>query len=115
MITVITMKINVLGTEYTISEASETEDAFLKKCDGYCDKTSKAIVIKKKDDESELSDFDVYKKKVIRHEIIHAFLFESGLHENFKHEEWGHDETTIDWFAVQFPKILQAFKEADAL
>ena len=109
------MKINVLGTEYTITEASLEEDSFLKKCDGYCDKTTKKIVIRKEDETDELGDYDVYRKKIYRHEIIHAFLYESGLHENFKHDEWGHDETTIDWMAAQFPKLLKAFKEADCV
>ena len=107
--------VNVLGTDYTVSIASKDEDKYLEKCDGYCDKTSKKIVVLSKSDDNELENFEEYQKKVIRHEIIHAFFFESGLHENFRHEEWGHDETTIDWFAVQFPKMLRAFKEADAI
>lgn len=109
------MKILILGTEYTISEASVMDDKYLAECDGYCDKTSKKIVIRAKGDDCQLDDFESYRRKVIRHEIIHAFLFESGLHENFKHEQWGHDETMIDWFAVQFEKLQQAFKEADCL
>lgn len=107
--------VNVLGTAYTVTTATKSEDNYLEKCDGYCDKTSKKIVVLSKSDDNELENFGEYQKKVIRHEIIHAFLFESGLHENFRHEEWGHDETTIDWFAVQFPKMLKAFKEADAI
>lgn len=109
------MKINVLGTEYTIEVLSEKEDTFLEKADGYCDKTGKRIVVKAEDEKSELECYDIYLKKVKRHEIIHAFLFESGLHENFRHNEWGHDETQIDWFAVQFPRLLETFKAADAL
>lgn len=108
-------KVCILGTEYTITEASKQEDRFLQKCDGYCDKTSKKIIVCMQDEDCEIDCFEIYQKKVIRHEIIHAFLFESGLHENFKHDEFGHDETMIDWVAVQFPKLLQAFKEADAL
>ena len=83
--------------------------------DGYADKTSRKIVISTEDEDSELADYDVYRKKIMRHEIIHAFLFESGLHENFKHEEWGHEETMIDWVAVQFPKMLEVFREAGCL
>lgn len=111
------LKIDVLGTEYTVDVVSVTEDAYLNKrsCDGYCDKTSKRIVVKAKDDSCELDDFEVYKKTCLRHEIIHAFLFESGLHENFKHDQWGHDETMVDWIATQFPKLQKAFKDADAL
>lgn len=109
------LKIDVLGTKYTIKVLSVEEDPYLSKCDGYCDKTTKQIVVQAKDDDTELGDYDVYLKKVKRHEIIHAFLFESGLHENFKHDQWGHDETMVDWIAVQFPKLLTAFKAADCL
>ena len=109
------MKIDVLGTKYTITVTTTEKDNFLINCDGYCDKTSKKIVVKDKTPDCEIDDYAVYLKKIKRHEIIHAFLFESGLHENFKHDEWGHDETTIDWIAVQFPKLLEAFKAADAL
>lgn len=109
------MKIDVLGTEYSVFELSQKEDKLLETCDGYCDKTSKKIVITTKDEESNLDCFEEYRKKILRHEIIHAFLFESGLHENFKHDCFGHDETMIDWVAVQFPKMLKVFKAADCL
>lgn len=109
------MKINILGTEYTIYELSAAEDFNLKEVDGYCDKTTKKIVITTKDDDCNLGDFEVYRKKILRHEIIHAFLFESGLHENWMHREYGHDETYVDWIAVQFPKLLKAFEEVGAV
>lgn len=51
----------------------------------------------------------------MRHEIIHAFLFESGLSENFTHPEYGHDETYVDWIASQFPKMCEVFKEVGCL
>jgi hypothetical protein len=109
------MKVKILGTTYTIKELNRTQDTLLNSCDGYCDKTSKTIVVLKTDYESNLDDFEAYKKKIIRHEIIHAFLFESGLHENFKHDGWGHDETTIDWIAAQFPKMLEVFKKVGCI
>ena len=109
------MKINVLGTEYEISKLSKEEDAELENCDGYCDKTTKVIVVVEQDKTCNLADFSAYQKKVMRHEIIHAFLFESGLHENWKHDTYGHDESYVDWIACQFPKLLKAFKEADCL
>ena len=105
------MKINILGTPYFIIETDSTKDAFLEKCDGYCDKTSKKIVVLKESRESDLDNFQLYKNKVMRHEIIHAFLFESGLHENWQHQQ-GHDETYVDWVATQFPKLQKAFAEA---
>lgn len=108
------MKIDVLGTKYTVTVTTVQNDPFLLRCDGYCDKTTKQIVVKEQDHDSELGNFDVYLKKVKRHEIIHAFLFESGMHENWTHDQ-GHDETYVDWIAVQFPKLMTAFKAADAL
>lgn len=109
------MKVDILGTEYTIEEKTQEEDSFLEKCDGYCDKSTKRIVVAKETPINELGDYEWYKKKVMRHEIIHAFLFESGLHENWEHKENGHDETVVDWIAVQFPKLLAVFKAADAM
>lgn len=54
-------------------------------------------------------------KENLRHEIIHAFLLESGLGYNIEHKEYGHEETMIDWLAIQSPKIFKAFKEAGCL
>ena len=52
-------------------------------------------------------------KRIIRHEIIHAFMFESGLGFNFEHKPFGQDETMIDWFAMQYPKIKIIFRLLD--
>ncbi len=109
------MKVNILGTEYTVELKSKQEDIFLEKCDGYCDKTSKRIVVTTKSDDCELDCFEEYQKKCMRHEIVHAFLFESGLQENFKHQEWGHEETMVDWIAIQSPKMIKAFEETGCL
>lgn len=105
------MTVSILGTKYTIRQLSPDKDAELLNCDGYCDKTTKQIVITEKTPDSNLGDFEVYRRKILRHEIIHAFLFESGLHENFAHQ-MGHDETYVDWFAAQYPKIKRAFVQA---
>lgn len=113
------MKVNVLGTEYSIINKNENDDEILNNCDGYCDKTEKKIVICKMDKTtSNLGNLEVYRKKVLRHEIVHAFLFESGLHENGEYESHspgGHPEQIVDWIAIQFPKMLKAFKEVGAL
>ena len=108
------MIIDVLGTPYIILERSTAEDRLLDECDGYCDKTDKLIVVAKKENNCDLGNFEAYRQKVMRHEIIHAFLFESGLHECWEHKD-GHDETYVDWIAVQFPKLLKAFEEAGCM
>lgn len=110
------MRVNILGTEYTIAEFSKEEYAFPENCDGCCDSTSKTIVILSNDVDSNLDDYRTYKNKVMRHEIIHAFLNESGLQENFEHaNRYGHEETMIDWIAYQFPKMLKVFEEAGCM
>src|SRR5574344_1640709 len=108
------MYIDVLGTKYTIEFKSEEEDKFLENCDGYCDKSSKRIVVATEREDSELDDYKSYQKQCIRHEIIHAYLFESGLGNNFKHPMWGHDETMVDWIALQFPKLQRTFEDVEA-
>lgn len=106
------MKINVLGTEYEIEYKTLGESS---DCDGYCDSTSKHIVIRC-DNPNGLENFKQLQKKTMRHEIIHAFLNESGLQQNFERaNKFGHDETMVDWIAIQFPKLLEAFKAADCL
>lgn len=111
-------KINVLGTEYSIYELAENEDSLLKNCDGYCDKTTKKIVVLQFDKNNcEIEDIEWYRKKVMRHEIVHAFLFESGLAENVNHwkSPGGHDEQMVDWFAIQFPKLQKVYEELGVL
>lgn len=107
------MKINILGVPYTIQYKSPQKDTLLQTCDGYCDKSSHRIVVNTEN--VNLDNFPRYQKQCLRHEIIHAFMFESGLGSNWEHKQIGQEETTIDWIAVQFPKLLKAFKKAGAL
>lgn len=100
--------INVLGSEYTIIRRMFGDENM----DGYCDYTSRTIHLRS-DNYNGLEDFEWLMRKQLRHEIIHAFLAESGLLENWEHKcECGHDETFIDWFAIQFDKIHEAIKSA---
>lgn len=106
------MTVDVLGTEYTIKQSNRVADVNLEKCDGYCDHSTKIIVIDTfKDSPDSLKDLESYKKQVIRHELIHAFLFESGL----EGSSWGKDEEIVDWIACQFPKLMKAFEKIDIL
>lgn len=108
------MTVNVLGETYTLNFIPEDDDEPLKDCDGYCDETVKTLVVKKykRGEPGGKKALDLQEKKNFRHEIIHAFLFESGLAEN---STWAQEEEMVDWFAKQFPKLLTAFREVDAL
>jgi hydroxymethylpyrimidine pyrophosphatase-like HAD family hydrolase len=108
-------KVNILGTEYEILFRKISEDKLLKTADGYIGKTVKKIVIGEKEDDCELEDFEEHQKKVIRHEIIHAFFMESGLRENFENSKYGISETLVDWFAIQSPKIFKVYEELGIL
>lgn len=104
--------IDILGSQYTIKRQNQIENATLRTADGYCDDTLKLIVVSNDDatDADSKGDMDAVRKKQLRHEIIHAFLFESGLAEN---SDWAQNEEVIDWIAIQFPKLARAFEEAE--
>ena len=109
-------KVNILGTEYTILFDVPDED-MPENSNGCMDQSIQTIKIAKfESDRDSLKDLDQFKKKVLRHEIVHAFLYESGIWNNSGSSDcWGMDETIADWFAIQSPKIFRAFKEADCL
>lgn len=107
--------VNILGTDYTVVQTSRGIEKRLKDCDGFCDKTTKEIVISIDTEESDLSNFDWYRRKILRHEIVHAFFMESGLQENFESKPFGVMETLVDWIAIQFPKMQKVFAELDIL
>ena len=112
-------KVNVLGTEYTIKYCDEKDHILLdgKYRDGCTDNSCKEIIICEKKEDCELQDYESWKKVVLRHEIMHAFLFESGLDSssfNFT-GSWATNEEMVDWFAIQSPKIFKALQELDAL
>lgn len=101
------MTIRILGTEYSV-EYKKMGDA---NYDGICDSTSKEIAIRS-DNVSGVGNMKELQKISLRHEVIHAFMFESGLGFSWQHpEEFGHDETTVDWFARMYDKIKEVFEE----
>ncbi len=113
-----TCTVNILGSEYSIYVGvMPDDDPFLEDCDGYFDKTVKRLVVVGKLPDSELADWSEYNKQNLRHEIIHAFMHESGIDGNCKFDVPGesHPEHLVAWLSIQFPKILKAFREAGAL
>lgn len=109
------MTVNILGTDYAVETLSKAEDSYLNNCEGYCDHTSKRIVVREKDEDDDVDDYEYFKKKIMRHEITHAFMHESGLGNNWTHQNIGQEETTVDWIAIQFPKMLKAFQDTGCI
>ena len=118
------MTVNVLGTEYKIIVKKYDEDECFEKSSfaGYCDGYTKEIVI---------CDMSTYKgwenepeetvkkatKEILRHEIVHAFLNESGLSANANTIDgsWAKNEEMVDWIALQGVKLYHAWKVVGAV
>lgn len=104
-------KVNVLGENYKIiTETSSKDKPILSNADGIIDFTTKEIFIATIDDgnPNNMQNIKTYEKQVIRHELIHAFLFESGLDVN---SDWARNEEIVDWIAIQFPKLSNVFND----
>lgn len=107
------MKINVLGTPYEIILRPTAEhDPKLENAGGYTEPHSKKLVVEDFTPGSmTVENSDDFKHKVLRHEIVHAFLHESGL----RASSWGDNEEIVDWIALQGVKLYAAWQEAGAL
>lgn len=114
------MDIEVLGTKYTIDYRTKSKDKRLEKVDGYCDYSTKTIVcIKRTEKEKDIMDLENLKfidNRILRHEILHSFIYESGLWCNsYGITSWAENEEMTDWFAIQSPKIYKVYKELNIL
>lgn len=112
------MEVSILGTVYKIFKRSKEQDSKLEECDGYCDYSTKNIVVitKREKDKMDLDNLKVIDNRILRHEIIHAFVYESGLWCNsFGVSSWAQNEEMTDWIALQFPKIYEVFKKLNIL
>ena len=108
------MKVNILGQEYEIKKQSEIENPKLKarRANGLAELYSKELIISTEasvEDEETYTNLAEYEKKVLRHEIVHAFFHEAGLN------DYCHDEQLVDWIALQIPKMYKAMNETDCI
>lgn len=96
--------VNILGERYTILYKTKVEDSDLIGLAGYVKYADRAIIVDKNLDER-------MTKITLRHEIIHAFLFESGLSTSTLsyNGAWATNEEAIDWLAMQWNKINEVF------
>ena len=109
--------VDILGSEWTIQ--FRDEDPAFEKAQGYAEPNEKIIIIENvkptnPNEPLELTEYaqSIDQKRVLRHEILHAFLMESGLDANANSvENWATNEEMVDWFAIQSPKIFKIYKE----
>ena len=102
------MKVNVLGTVYKIKYIPSLDGR-----GGETDFYTQEIRISEQEDvpaEYKTDNLKEMQRHVLRHELIHAFLFESGMDQSSAaHEAWAVNEEMIDWMAIQMPKIMAAY------
>lgn len=108
------MIINILGTEYNLVKKTADEYQKLKLADasGLFEAYSKEIIISKdiySNTGTEYEKLNLFENKVIRHEIIHAFFYESGL------QNYCDDEKLVDFIAIQFKKMYVAINSVNAI
>ena len=114
--------ISVLGVEYKVKIATDANDNDFKAYDnlqGYSDPSIHTIAVRTADNRRKgqldrgyltCNDTTIEVKDTIRHEIIHAFMNESGL--DAASTPWAHDESLINWLEIMIPRIEQAYKQA---
>ena len=116
--------IEIMGTPWEIQIKGDDEDPQFKKydADGYCSEAEKLIVIEDADsDPSKKDESSFYKleamKRTLRHEIVHAFFYESGLGSSSGHYSgaWAQYEEMVDWVAQQGEKIYKTWEKAGCL
>lgn len=109
-----TREVDILGAMYTVvTDATEKDFPHLRDADGYCDFYGKVIVVKEWSDRWE-NEGDTpakrnYLDKVLRHEIVHAMIHESGM------SDMARDERVVEWVAIQSGKLFRLFDEMEVL
>ena len=114
--------VSILGTTYRVqTKVPVSKDIELSNRFGYCSIKDHRIVV------ADMNTIDNWKnenetvkltqeKDTLRHEIIHAFLAESGLWGSSSEVEcWALNEEMIDWFALQLPKMIKVFRQLDCM
>ncbi len=117
-------KVNILGTIYSIifKKYEEDPDFKLRSAYGFCNMMTKTISICILDTIPDQTITDVVYisnlyKEILRHEIVHAFLYESGL-DSSSHScdyGWATDEEIVDWIAIQSPKLVSIYNKLNLL
>lgn len=116
--------VDILGTRYRIEIRKADEDKYLRErhADGYCSKGERLIVIadlKTMPDSEFLTETENIniQKDILRHEVVHAFLNESGLSTcaNAWGGAWPKNEEMVDWIALQAPKIFETYKYLECM
>lgn len=116
------MTVDILGTKYDVILVDKFDDDESNFIGGFTDPDLHLIKIR------DLEKIDAWKKETaekieirqketLRHEIVHAYLDESGLKwcTLDTGDSWASNEEMVDWFAIQGPKIMETWRKAGCL
>ena len=113
--------LDILGRTYTIKTLKREEhEDFLRNSCGQTDSEDATIYLENFVDETHEDDddgamltknLDKAMNDTFRHEIIHAFFYESGL---YNEVDFARNEPLVDWIALQLPKMLKVMMQAKA-
>lgn len=116
------MTVSILGTEYDVILVDKFDDDESNFKGGFTDPDLHIIKIRDLEKVDPWKTYDLAKiearqKETLRHEIVHAYLDESGLKwcTLDTGDSWAHNEEMVDWFAIQGPKILETWQKAGCL
>lgn len=113
-------QLKVLGTSYRVEVRKYADDPiFSEDCvNAYCDAMRRLIVLCDMRTHpgwhtAPEEALTAYAAETLRHEIVHAFLNESGLGSSacVFDGPWSANEEMVDWLAIQGPKIEAAWRE----
>ena len=111
--------VDILGSKWTIKYVDD--DPAFEQANGITNDAAREITIENVKMTDDPLDFDMQsqynnQKRVLRHELIHAYLFESGLGDSSNScDAWAVNEEMVDWFARTIPKMIATFKELKCL
>ena len=112
-------KVNVLGSIYSVEIAPYTKYPILfGKALGWCDFHAQKIVVldmatvELVDDELNTQSPDKATDRIFRHELVHAFFYESGMDTE---TGFARDEILVDFLAMQIPKMAKMFEKLSLL
>lgn len=114
--------VNILGTAYYVEIVEKFDNDEDNLAGGFTDPDLHVIKLRDLTKIYEWSGESEEKvaareKEIFRHEIVHAYLNESGLKFNsvVTGDAWARNEEMVDWIAIQGPKIMETWKEAGCL
>lgn len=104
--------LKVCGVSWEVIVATPENRPLLKSYLGYADRSSKRIYIKdlrREPDERDMERLDLIMAETIRHELIHAWLFECGMMDS---REFDH-ERIADWLQMTIHPLYETILDGE--